>query len=131
MIDEAWASKIAAPVNHPLVNTFFVNDLPAVHPSIDLIIRNPGAYIMPLWHPPIDPYIKLNVTKPMGEVGIPISFTHPDINLSLINGSTVFNHPIVNNYWLGYLPSNHSNIDEILANPSAHPYPMYFHNIKC
>lgn len=125
-IDELWRSKTSAPENHPNINQYFSNDVPLSHPNIDDIIRNPAFYNMPPYHPPIDPFVGFNSTRPISTVNLP--FWHASID-QLVSSNTALPkyHPLVDQMFrnMDAFPNGHVNIDLILANPQNYEMPNY------
>ena len=64
-------------------------------------------------------------------IGIKVYTLHPDTDNSLKNGTFIpYYHPRINSYWQALLPADHSNIDDILDNPTSHPYPVFHINVS-
>ena len=123
----SYAAGTAVSAQHPSVQNFLRSVLPGTHPDVDLILRDPGSYPLPGWHPAVSQF-QARQSEP--ELRVEVSAFHPDVDGAYAAGTgTAPKHPSVQALLQAVLPDTHPSIDPMLRDPASHPLPSWHPNI--
>ena len=108
---------------HPRVHGFLHSVLPATHPDVDEMLRNPTQNPLPAWHPAIPKFQRRqDEVKPV----VPVSIGHPNTTAMYAAGHAVpASHPAVHPLVSPWLPATHPVVDDMLKDPAAHTLPSW------
>lgn len=135
MPNESFKKQYTIPDGHPNVDTMFltmgqgadaINNMHAYHPNITAIMTKKGysnktLNATPTYHPNLDSFVVRDAT-PVFTI-MPTPWWHPNVNASFMKGERLpTSHPTI---LFPQLPSNHPDVNMLLAKPNASSLPSY------
>lgn len=125
-VDLSYKEGTPISSDHPSVQTLFDFVLPASHPNVDELLRDPSNNPLPDWHPPLGRYV-VRGPNPLGDGSwdkVSIFFGHPDVEKLYQEGEELPDgHPSVHKMVEDILPARHPDVDVILQSPRDYPLP--------